>query len=239
MRLRTGVAILVVAAVLAGGCARTDPALRAKLITMARNPIPDEEYRIAPPDSLTINVKDYADYSGPVMVRPDGKITVTAVGDVQVQGMTTLEAAESIRQELLKELEAPIVTVTLNSANSKAVYVLGEVARQGAQRYFGDMNVIDAIASAGGYTQNANIRVVSVTRASLDHSEMFRINLRKLILDGAAEQNMVLKEGDIVYVPPTGLAKVGYGMNQLFFPFRAVVGGLATYGSAKNAFDNE
>ncbi len=229
------------AALCAAGCAAgtypSNRALQAKLMTMARNPEVEAEYQIAPPDALGIEVKGYPEYSRQVTVRPDGRITVYSIGDISVQGLTTLEAAEVIRQELLKELSQPSVTVTLLSASSKAVYVFGEVRSQARQPYYGDMTLLDAIGSAGGVTLYADAGKVTITRGSIDKPEVLVASLRKLVYKGQEEQNIVLQEGDIIYVPPTGFAKVGYAMNQLLFPFRAVLSGIITYSQTEEAFD--
>ncbi len=242
MRLRSFVpAAVALAALWAAGCAGNNRAatraMQAKLVTMARTPVTEEEYKIAPPDTLSIEVKSYPEYSKQVTVRPDGRITVAPVGDVMVQGLTTIEAAESIQEALLAELAQPQVTVSLLQANSKAVYVLGEVARPGRHLYFGDMYLVDALGTAGWFTRYANIRIVSITRASLDEPTVLKSNLRKLVYEGAAEQNVVLEDGDVIYVPPTGFAKVGYAMDQLLFPFRSLLGGLITYGQVQQALD--
>jgi polysaccharide export outer membrane protein len=236
--------VLVLAAALcAGGCQTgtysSQKALQARLLTMAKNPPVEDEYEIAPPDTLSIEVKGYPEYSRQVTVRPDGRITVSSIGDVDVQGLTTLEAAEAIRTELLKELSQPTVTVTLLVANSKAIHVMGEVRRPGRQPYFGDMTLVDAIGSAGGITLNADVGVITITRASLQEPDVLVINLRKLVYKGQEEQNIVLEEGDIIHVPPTAFAKVGYAMNQLLFPFRAVLGTMVTYHQVDEAVNDD
>jgi len=239
MRSRAFLPVVVALALLcAAGCATSNSkAMQAKLITMARNPVTEAEYQIEPPDTLSIEVKSYPEYSRQVTVRPDGMITVAPVGDVEVQGLTTQAAAAAIQEVLLKELSQPSVTVTLLQANSKAVYVLGEVRRPGRQLYYGNMNLVDALGQAGWFTQYADIGTVKITRASLDNPTVLRSNLRKLVYDGAAEQNLVLEDGDVIYVPPTGFAKVGYAMDQLLFPFRAALGGLVTYSQVDEALD--
>ncbi len=93
------------------------------------------------------------------------------------------------------------------------------------------------IGAARGLSLYAQANKITVTRASLDTPDVIMLNLRTLVYKGAAEQNIVLKEGDIVYVPPTPFAKVGYAMDQLLFPFRSVLGGLVTYGGVRSAFD--
>lgn len=220
------------------GCATSkSKALQAKLITMVRSPMTEAEYQIEPPDTLLIEVKSYPEYSRQVTVRPDGMITVAPVGDVEVQGLTTQAAATAIESALLQELSQPSVTVSLLQANSKAIYVLGEIRRPGRQLYYGNMNLVDALGQAGWFTPYADIGTVRITRASLDDPIVLRSNLRKLVYKGAAEQNIVLEDGDVIYVPPTVLAKVGYAMDQLLFPFRATLGGLVTYSQVDDALD--
>ncbi len=94
MRLRFLVLILVVAlaATTLSGCATNDPALQARLRQMARTPQLEGEYRVAPPDDLTIEVRGYPEYSRTATVRPDGKITVPSIGDVYVSGKTIPES---------------------------------------------------------------------------------------------------------------------------------------------------
>ncbi len=239
MRFRAFMAVLVVAAVFLGttGCCEQNKAMQVKLLQIARSPHPESEYVVAPPDELSIEVKGYPEYTRTVTVRPDGKITVPGMGDLMVQGQTIPAITSAITEGVSKELAQPVVTVTLVAARSKAIYVLGEVRRPGIFPYYGDMNLIDGVASAGGTTLFANERKVRLTRASLDQPSLYKINLVKLYKEGAAEQNMVLRDGDIVYVPPTPWAKVGYAVNQLLFPFTSILSGFVVYGGVKSSFD--
>jgi len=228
--------VVVSIAFLSVGCA-TNKALNAELKRMARNPEPVPEYRIAPPDQLNIEVRGYPEFSRTETVRPDGKVTLPSVGDVRVQGLTVPEATNLIAEGLKTELAKPQVTVVVAAANSKAVYVLGEVRRPGLHAFFGDMTLVDAIAQSEGLSYYADSAKVTLTRESLDNPLVYKINLRQLINKGAAEQNMILKDGDIIYVPPTPLAKIGYAMDQLFFPFRSILSGIVTYGGVRSAFN--
>jgi polysaccharide biosynthesis/export protein len=240
MRLHALVVVLVVAAVMLGttGCCTQTSAMRAKLLQIARNPHAEGEYLVAPPDELSVEVKGYPEYTRTVTVRPDGKITVPGMGDLAVQGMTIPAITSAITEGVSKELAQPIVTVTLVAARSKAIYVLGEVRRPGIFPYYGDMNLIDGIASASGPTLFANERKVRLTRASLDQPSLYKIDLVKLYKEGAAEQNMVLRDGDIIYVPPTVFAKIGYAVNQVLFPFTSVLSGFVVYGGVQSSFNN-
>jgi len=238
MRSRTITIVLLVAVgFFAFGCANTR-AMNAKLMQLARAPQVEAEYRVAPPDQLTVEVKGYPEYSRNVIVRPDGKITVPSVGDIYVQGSTMPEITAKVTEGLTKELAQPNVTVSLVMASSKAVYVLGEVGKPGLQPYYGDMKLVDAIAAAQGVGFYGDMTKITLTRESLDGTPtILSINLKTLIDKGTAEQNVVLHEGDIIYVPPTGFAKVGYAFDQILFPFRSILGGLVTYGGVKRALE--
>jgi polysaccharide export outer membrane protein len=187
---------------------------------------------------VLIEVKGYPEYTRTQVVRPDGKITVPSVGDIYVQGLTIPEINVAVTEGLKKELSQPSINVQLVASTSKAIYVLGEVRFPGLRPYFGDMRLIDAIASAQGVTFNGDWHKVLLTRESLDHPQLLMIDLRKLVDKGAAEENVVLEDGDIIYVTPTVFAKVGYAFDQLLLPFRSILGGLVTYGGVRTATSN-
>ena len=237
MRSRTMIFLLVTVAFFAFGCANTR-AMNTKLMQLAHAPQEEAEYLVAPPDQLTIEVKGYPEYSRNVIVRPDGKITVPSVGDVHVQGLTMPEVTAKVTEGLTKELAQPNVTVSLVMAASKAVYVLGEVKRPGLQPYYGDMKIVDAIASAQGISFYGDMTQIRLTRESIDGAPtILTVNLKMLINKGAGEENVILREGDIIFVPPTPFAKVGYAFDQILFPFRSMLGGLVTYGGVKSALE--
>ena len=240
MRLRAFIVlVLMLSVALSAGCAsQQNRQLQAKLMQMARTPQTVEEYVVAPPDQISVEVWGAPEYSRNMVVRPDGKVTIPSLGDLYVQGKTLPEITQEVTELLSKELAQPNVTVSLVTARSKAVFILGEVRRPARIDYYGDMKLIDAIGYTGGLTMNASAGKIKVTRASLDKPEILKINLRKLVYDGAAEQNIVLEEGDIIYVPPTAFAKVGYAMSQLLFPFRSALGAVVTYSQVNDAFTN-
>ena len=237
MRSRALMLVVVVAvAFLAFGCAG-DRVAQARLMKMARTPYVEPDYRVGPPDQIIVEVKGYPEYSRTMIVRPDGKVTVPSVGDIYVEKMTMPEITAAVTEALKKELSQPIVTVSVQMATSKAIYVLGEVKSPGSQPYYGDMNLVDAIGAAKGFNFYGDMAKITVTRESLDKPEVILVDLKKLIYKGAAEQNIVLHDGDIIYVPPTPFAKVGYAFDQLLYPFRSLLSGLVTYGGVKTAVE--
>ena len=198
MRPRT-LAVVVALAVMASGlcgCAG-DQQMQTRIKQMARQQLATEDYQVAPPDELTIEVRGEPELSRTVIVRPDGKVTVPTVGDMYVQGKTIPEIDAEMTEALSKELAAPNVTVTLVAARSKAIYVLGEVRRAGMQPYFGDMTLIDAIGAAGGLTLYANAGAVKVTRPAMDNPDVYNVNIRYLVYKGEAAYNLCSRKATL------------------------------------------
>ena len=114
------------------------------------------EYRIGISDKLRVSVWREEDVSLPVIVRPDGKITVPLVGDVLAAGRTATDITQEIAQALKKYIKEPIVTVIVEEINSNTIYVIGEVNRQGAIELQQRTRFLQAIAMAGGLTEFAD-----------------------------------------------------------------------------------
>ena len=100
-----------------------------------------------------------------VPVRPDGKISLPLLNDVQAAGLTPTQLATQITESLKKFVTDPQVTVIVREINSQRVYLLGEVTRAGAYPLLPGMTVLQALSSAGGFTQFANIKKIYVLRS--------------------------------------------------------------------------
>src|ERR1700756_6020082 len=110
----------------------------------------DPTYKIGAEDILKIDVWREDQLTRTVPVRPDGKITLPLLNDVQAAGLTPMELAGVIGEELKKYLTAPQVSVSISEINSRRVYVTGEVARSGAYPLLPKMTVLQALSSSGG-----------------------------------------------------------------------------------------
>lgn len=218
--------ILVLA--LAGGCTQyTD--LNKGISEMATRNVPERlkeingVYEVGPMDSLGIAVQDNTNLNVTVIVRPDGCITFSPLGDLYVEGKTP----EGISEELSKQLESRIrdveTTVTVLAFNSKKYYVFGEVRSPGPQPFTGRVTVVDAIASAQYSTIRSAPKRVRLVRGALENQKVFRINLNKIIKEGDANLNLMLQEGDILYVPTNRYAIVGDAIDLLLRPFRSLL----------------
>ena len=161
----------------------------------------DPGYVIGPDDTLQISVWKEPELSGSVPVRPDGKISIPLVDDVQAAGLTAVQLSMQIADRLKKFVTDPHVTVIVTAINSRRVYVLGEVARPGGFALLPDMNILQAISDAGGLTQFAHGKKVYVLRTENGKQVKYPFNYSKVLKGENPEQNIVLKSGDTIVVP--------------------------------------
>lgn len=163
--------------------------------------VAEAEYKIGPQDILRIDVWKEPDFTRTVPVRPDGKVSLPLLNDVQAAGLTSLELATSLRENLKKYLTDPKVTVTVTEINSRRVYVTGEVLRVGALPLLPNMTVLQALASSGGFTQFARIKNIYVLRQEGEKQVKYPFNYKEAVAGKRPEDNIQLKSGDIIVVP--------------------------------------
>ena len=133
-------------------------------------------------------------------VRPDGKISLPLLNDVQAAGLTPMQLADSLTARLKKYVADPRVTVVVTQINSKRVYLVGEVLHPGPLPMLPNMTVLQALASAG-FTQFANTKGIYVLRTDNGRQQKMPVNYRQLIKGDAVDQNIMLKPGDTIVVP--------------------------------------
>jgi polysaccharide export outer membrane protein len=161
----------------------------------------DPHYVIGPQDVLDISVWKEPEVSRVVPVRPDGKISLPLLNDVQAAGLTPGALAAQITDSLKKYVTNPQVTVIVTTINSQRVYLLGEVARPGAFPMIPGMTVLQAISSGGGFTQFARTKSVYVLRNENGKQVKYPFNYKEVINGKRPEQDIALKAGDTVVVP--------------------------------------
>ena len=159
------------------------------------------DYKIGPQDVLRIDVWKEPDISRTIPVRPDGKISVPLLNDVQASGLTAMELAASLRESLSKYLTNPQVTVTVTEINSRRVYITGEVNHPGAFPLLPDMTALQALSSAGGFTQFAKPKSIYVLRMENGKQVKHPFNYREVVKGNHPEQNILLQPGDVIVVP--------------------------------------
>ncbi|HEY9658244.1 MAG TPA: polysaccharide biosynthesis/export family protein [Allocoleopsis sp.] len=175
----------------------------------------DQDYILGPGDKVQITVFEYDEYTGEKTILPDGTIALPLVGSIEAAGLTAEQFAQSLTSRLQALLVNPVVTVELASLRSVSVNVAGEVRRPGPVKLEDATEVTDSTAQnlptlsralivAGGITPNADIRQVAVTRrTSNGGSESIKVDLWNALTsaDAAPESDMILQEGDSIFVP--------------------------------------
>jgi polysaccharide export outer membrane protein len=152
-------------------------------------------------DVLDVIVWKEPDLTRPVPVRPDGKISLPLLNDVQALGLTPTQLAAQITMGLEKYMTSPQVTVIVTEINSQRIYILGEVGRAGAYGLLPGMTVLQALSNAGGFTPFSNLKGIYVLRQDNGKQQKLFFNYKEVVAGKKPEQNIELKPGDTIVVP--------------------------------------
>lgn len=170
----------------------------------------DVAYRIGPEDTLVISVWQNADLTRTVPVRPDGKISLPLVNDMQAAGLTPMELRDQLKEKLAEYAPGAEISVIVGEVRSFKVSVVGKVQRPDRYVLRSPTTVLDAIALAGGFQEFANGERVVVLRPQpffvqgRQTGQTFKrlyMNYKKVIAAGGETENFALQPGDIVVVP--------------------------------------
>jgi polysaccharide export outer membrane protein len=181
------------------------------------------EYTIEPPDVLAFSSPTCPELQGEEqVVGPDGKITLRLVGEVKVAGMTPREVSARLRELLAVYYTDPEVSVRVASPGSKKVFVFGEVFRRGALPFTGRDSVLDVLAAAqmSFYAWGSQVKIIRPGPTPSERHEIV-VDVDHMIQTGDTRGNVLLQEGDIIYVPPTPLAWMGMRIQEVLFPLRS------------------
>lgn len=161
----------------------------------------DPGYKIGPQDLLRVDVWKEPDITRTVPVRPDGKISLPLLNDVQAAGLTAMELAGAIREGLTKYITSPQVTVTVTEINSRRFYCMGEVLKQGSYPLLPNMTALQAISSCGGFTQFAKLKGIYILRTENGKQVKHPFNYKDVVKGNHPEENIPLQPGDVIMVP--------------------------------------
>jgi polysaccharide export outer membrane protein len=153
-------------------------------------------YVIGPEDVLYISVWREPDFTRPQGVRPDGKITMPLIGDVQASGLTPERLASQLKQALSEYINKPEITVTVAQVNSKKYTIVGEVNRTGSFPLVVPTRVFEALGNAGGFRDFANKKDIVILRGD----KRFKFNWNEVVKGKKLEQNIFLENGDMILV---------------------------------------
>ena len=157
-----------------------------------------DEYRLNTGDKLRIEVYRDTQMSQSVQVRPDGKITLPLVGDLDATGRTPIELRDVIARQLKEYMTNPVVTVIVVEATAATAYVMGEVNHPGAITLQGQLTVLQALAIAGGLKDFANAKNIRILRRSSLGVQTIAFNYKDAIRGSTP---VYLRPGDTVVVP--------------------------------------
>lgn len=161
----------------------------------------DPKYVIGAQDVLDISVWKEPAITRTEPVRPDGKISLPLLNDVQAAGLTPSQLAANITRDLRKYLENPQVTVIVTAINSQRIFIMGEVGRPGVFQMLPNMTILQALSEAGGFTPFAKLKNIYVLREENGHQVKFPFNYKDVIKGENPQQNLILKPGDTIVVP--------------------------------------
>lgn len=159
------------------------------------------DYRIGIEDVLDIAVWSVAELQKTVPVRPDGKISLPLVNDVTAAGLTPMELRSQLTAKIAAFVQNPDVSVVVREIRSLKVSVIGEVRTPGRYDLRGPSTVLDALALAGGLTEFASRRKITILRPAGNTTERIRFDYDAAISRNVVASNLLVKAGDIVVVP--------------------------------------
>ena len=160
-------------------------------------PQDDHAFVLGAEDQIQVLIYGSAEFSGPHMIRPDGKITMPFLGDIMAAGVAPAELGNAIKEKLKKYIVDPDVSVQVTAINSKRFYIQGEVNKPGQYTLLVQTKVLEALVNAGGFRDFANQKKIVIMRVT---GERLNFNYKDVIKGKKMEQNVYLNPGDIIIV---------------------------------------
>jgi polysaccharide export outer membrane protein len=151
------------------------------------------EYRLGPEDVIEVFVWKQPDLSTTAVIRPDGKVSLPLLGELEATGKSAVQLQEEVTERLLQYVADPMVNVIVKEVNSPKISVLGQVNKPDRYHIKQRLTVLDAIALAGGFTDFAKRDKVTIIRNSGPDKLRIQVNLKKVVQDG---------RGEVYYVEP-------------------------------------
>ena len=161
----------------------------------------EPDYRIGPGDQLSIEVWKNADLARLVTVLPDGKVAYPMVGEVVAAGKTIAQLQKEIEGKLSLYVKDAVLTVEVRQVNSMKIYVLGAVRMPGRIMLNSNIDLLQAMAEAGGPDQFAKLSKIKIFRREGRKTVIIPFDYDDVIAGKNLESNILLRRGDVVFVP--------------------------------------
>lgn len=175
------------------------------------------QYVIGPRDEIELTVWKCPELTTRAMVRPaDGMVSLPLIGDVKASGLSPQELADVVGEKISYYVKQPRLMIKVIKMGEKKVFIFGEVLRPGVFKLDKGDRVVDLLAMAGGFNDNALKSGAYVIRGGYSDSKVIRINLGRLIHKGDMTQNVFLEEGDVIYIPMQEIENLNYALRKIF-----------------------
>jgi protein involved in polysaccharide export with SLBB domain len=190
-----------------------------------------ENYVLQPPDGIEIHCTNVPEiHMQRQRIRPDGKVSFETLGEIEVAGKTPKEIAEVIKEKVTKLYTIPgenPIDVRVFAYLSKVYYVLGQVSRPGVKDYTGRDTVFTALSEALPTTLawEQHIQVIRPSEDTSVKPKIFEVNFDRMSVHGDTSKDVLLQEGDIIYVPPTILASISMVLEEFLRPIARAFSG--------------
>jgi polysaccharide export outer membrane protein len=158
-------------------------------------------YLIVPNDVLNIFVWNEPELTQDIIVMPDGRITFPMIGEVVAQGQTVMALRNAVTEKLKDYVSNPDVTVIVRESRSRRIYLIGQVNRPGPYALEPDMTALQALSTAGGFSQWADTKNVLIVRREGEKEVLFLFDYKDFITGKNLEKNIILKPNDTIVVP--------------------------------------
>jgi polysaccharide biosynthesis/export protein len=166
-------------------------------------------YRLSKSDIVDVSFTFSPDFNQTLTVQPDGFVALKGAGSLFVEGFTVPEMQQAVVGVYRSFLREPEITVTLKDFDKPYFMASGEVARPGKYELRGDLTVAEAVAIAGGFTQQArHSQVVVFRRISAYVAETHVIDSKKMLNSHDLSEDFHLEAGDFIYVPQSRISKI-------------------------------
>ena len=196
----------------------------------------EEAYKLTPGDQLQIMVMGHPDISSSdvnrnssYVILPDGRFEFPLIGVVETKGKTVSSLEQELERRLSEYIIEPDLTINVTTMGTTRVFVLGEVKRAGMFELTKNHRVLDALGAAGGFTEKAAKKHIYLIRDGKEDSVQ-KLNMNKFLTKGDLSQNVVLQEGDCLYLTSNG--KISF-LNDILLAAQRVMSGYYYYHKGK------
>ena len=250
MRFTVNLSLVILVLLLFGvsGCFSSNPEDIEAFSAPSEKDVTPDKYIMMPPDRVTVIASKVPELEGTMqsightqVIRPDGTISFETIGEVSVAGKTPSQVAKILGDKMATlynfASEHPIDVRVSNQ--SQWYYIIGMVNRPGAQLFTGRETTLSAISKAVPDVRawEQKIQIIRPSAKVTGDPKIFNLDFKRMIEHGDMSGNVLLQEGDIIYVPPTILASIGLTLQEIIGPLRGGIGLASDVQTVKNGDD--